>query len=355
MAALKPGIPAMHNYNPIKYSFVRVRAGEQHVLTSDPWSYLASHIQALIPKKKGMNKQNLDRAFHYARLAEDFYKASETTPLPAKGTLVYYSMLNLVKCYLSCNGVELEKTYEHHGLQLPQGKKGQIEAKRPDPTQNINIFSEFCKQLGSPVTTTTEFSLESALSHIPEIHGLHSSVIGTKRKLLPVSIDFLVTEDKKFIFTELSYKKEQENKVDVSKLHKDQRQTYFKSAYARDSSVVHRSCSKKTCTKDNIETKYLNVLSEYEKFNITPILTRQGYRYYVDLKPGQFPSLAYSLAAMFYLGSAARYRPVEMESVLHGKLRPLITELISLTPKQFLYRMVSHITQRECVIPLSKL
>lgn len=355
MAALKPGIPAKHNYNPIKYSFVRARAGEHHVLTSDPWSYLASHVQTLIPTKKGKNKQNLERAFHYARLAEDFYKASETTPLPAKGTLAYYSMLNLVKCYLSCNGVELEKTYEHHGLQLPQGKKGQIEAKKPDPSQNINIFAEFSKHLGSPVTKTTEFSLENALSHIPEIHGLYSSVIGTKRKLLPVSIDFLVTEDKKFLFTEISYRKEQENKVDTSKFHKGDRLTYFKAAYARDGSVVHRSNSRKTCTKDNIETKYLNALAEYEQFNVTPILTRQGYRYYVDLKPGDFPSLAYSLAAMFYLGSAARYRPVEMESVLRGKLRPLITELISLTPKQFLYRMVSHITQRECVIPLSKL
>jgi hypothetical protein len=355
MAVLKPGIPAKHNYNPIKYSFVRVKAGEHHVLTSDPWSYLASYIQSLLPKKKGKNKQNLERAFHYARLAEDFFKASETTPLPAKGTLAYYSMLNLVKCYLSCAGLELEKTYEHHGLQLPQGQKGHIEAKKPDPTKHVNIFSEFCKHLGSPVSTTTVFSLEQALSHIPEIHGLYASITETKRKLLPISIDFLVTEDKKFLFTELSYKKEQENKVDVNKLHKGARLIHFKAAYARDNSVVHRSTSRKTFTRDNIETKYLNILSEYEQFNITPILTRQGYRYYVDLKPGEFPSLAYSLAAMFYLGSAARYRPVEMEAVLRGKLRPLITELISLTPKQFLYRMVSHITQRECVIPLSKL
>lgn len=345
----------MHNYNPIKYSFVRVRAGEQHVLTSDPWSYLASHIQALIPKKKGMNKQNLDRAFHYARLAEDFYKASETTPLPAKGTLVYYSMLNLVKCYLSCNGVELEKTYEHHGLQLPQGKKGQIEAKRPDPTQNINIFSEFCKQLGSPVTTTTEFSLESALSHIPEIHGLHSSVIGTKRKLLPVSLISWSLKTRNLFLPNSATRKSKKTKLMYLSYTKINDKPTSSQRTPATVLLFTVAAAKKTYTKDNIETKYLNVLSEYEKFNITPILTRQGYRYYVDLKPGQFPSLAYSLAAMFYLGSAARYRPVEMESVLHGKLRPLITELISLTPKQFLYRMVSHITQRECVIPLSKL
>src|SRR5690606_15318967 len=114
------------------------------------------------------------------------------------------------------------------------------------------------------------------------------------------------------------------------------RLAYFKDAYQREGTIVHRSKKRKTCSNTNISTKYINILVEYDRFSITPILTRQGYRYYVDLKPGEFPSLAYSLAAMFYLGSAARYRPVETEAVLKGKLRPLITELISLTPKQFL-------------------
>src|SRR5690606_5637615 len=116
------------------------------------------------------------------------------------------------------------------------------------------------------------------------IHGLFSSVTDTKRKLLPVYIDFLVNDSKSFLFTELSYKKEQENKVDCSKLHKGSRLAYFKDSHQRDGAIVHRSKKRKTCNNNNISTKYLNILAEYDDFNITPILTRQGYRYYVDLK-----------------------------------------------------------------------
>ncbi len=355
MAAIQPGEPAKNNYNPVKYSFVPIDAGEQHILTSDPWSFLIAQLEVELPTKKGTNRANIERAFHYARLAEEFYRAAETTPLPAKGTLVYYGMLNLVKCYLSSNKVELEKSYEHHGLHLPIGKKSTIEAKKPNDPSHINIFAKFSHHLGKPVAADTEFGLKSALSHVPEIHGIYSSTTDERRKLLPVNIDFLVNEKRNRMFTEVSYKKEQEYKVDCTKFLKNERAAYFQDGAPLDGAVVYRSKSKKIFDKGNISRKYRNILKEYEAFDVVSILTRQGYRYYIDLKPGAFPALCYSLAAMFYLGSAARYRPVEMESVLKGPLRPVLSELISVTPKQFLYQMVSHITRKECVIPFSAL
>lgn len=117
--------------------------------------------------------------------------------------------------------------------------------------------------------------------------------------------------------------------------------------------MVYRANKRKSFNRDNIHRIYKNILCEYKKLDIVPILTKQGYRYYVDLRPGELPQLSYSLAAMFYLGSAARYRPLEIKSLLENELRPLVSELVSLTPKQFLYQMVSLITKRECVIPFA--
>ena len=352
---MQPGEKARNKYNPVKYSFVPICAGEQHILTSDPWSFLGSQLQARLPAKKGTNRANIERAFHYARLAEDFYRAAEITALPAKGTLVYYGMLNLVKCYLSGNKVELEKSYEHHGLQLPLGKKRKILIKKPNDASGISIFSRFATHLGVPVMSDREIDLEDALAQVPEIHGIYSSTTNEKGKLLPVEIDFLVNAARNRMFTEVSYKKEQEYKVDCTKFLKGPRGTYFQEGYPQTGMVVYRSKSRREFDKDNISRKYKNILADYQAFDIVPILTRQGYRYYVDLKPGGYPTLCYSLAAMFYLGSAARYRPVEMESVLSGTLRPVISELLSVSPKQFLYQMVSHITGKECVIPYSAL
>lgn len=355
MASIEKGEIAKHKYNQIKFSYVPIKAGEQHVLTSDPWSFLSSYLIRRLPNTRGNNHACIERAFYFSGLAEEFYKAAEQTPLPAKGTLLYYGMLNLVKCYLSINGVALETTYEHHGLMLPLGKKTVITSK-PPMKDAINIFSEFSEMLGKPITAETDFDLKTALSHIPEIHGIFSSLGHiAKRKFLPVTIEILTNKDHNKLFSEISYKKEQESKVDSTKFEKDARKSYFKEGHPKDGFIVYRSIKRKSYTKLNIDKIYNNILHEYREFDVVSILTRQGYRYYIDLKPGDFSFLSYSLAAMFYVGSAARYRPVEMKNVLEGELRPLITELVSLTPKQFLYHLVSLVTEKECVIPFSAL
>ena len=152
---------------------------------------------------------------------------------------------------------------------------------------------------------------------------------------------------------ELIFDKEQESKTDTSKFLKGKREKYFIEGFPRTQKIVYRSAKRKKYTQENLDRIYRNILSEYSSFDIVPILTKQGYRYYVDLRPGELPQLAYSLLGMFYLGSAARYRPLEIKSLLEGNLRPLVSEFVSLTPRQFLYQMVSLTTKKECVIPFS--
>lgn len=344
---------ALHNYNRIRYSYVDLDAGEQHILTSDPWSFLSSHLLNSLPKKRGANRENLERAIYYASLAEDFYKAAQDVPLPAKGTLYYYGMLDLVKCFLSVRGEELEKTYEHHGLMLKQGAKLVIEAK-PKLKDAFNVFAHFCEHLGQELKHSHEIDFRQALSHVPEVHGIYVSLGHIeKRKLLPIQIEFQVNATRDFLFTEVIFDKEQESKVKISRFLKGKRATYFKEGCPRDKKIVYRAKRRKSFTKDNIDRIYKNILKEYRDLDVVPILTKSGYRYYVDLRPGEVPHLAYSLLAMFYLGSAARYRPLEIRSVLDGDLRPLVSEFVSLTPRQFLYQMVSLTTGKECVIPFA--
>lgn len=350
---VEKGEPALHNYNRLRYSFVALDAGEQHVLTSDPWAFLNSHLQTSLTKKRGANRERIERAIYYASLAEDFYKAAQSVPLPAKGTLYYYGMLDLVKAYLSMGGADLETTFEHHGLMLPLGRKLTIEAK-PKMRDAFNVFANFCEELGKEIKAPTEFDFRQALSHIPEVHGIYVSLGHiAKRKLLPVQIEFQVNAAKDFLFTEVIFDKEQEAKTDTGRFLKGARAKYFKEGYPREKKIVYRAIRRKSFTKANLDKKYKNILWEYDDFDVVPILTPQGYRYYVDLRPGDVPHLAYSLMAMFYLGSAARYRPLEIKELLEGSLRPLVSEFVSLTPRQFLYQLVSLTTDRECVIPFS--
>lgn len=353
------GQTALYKYNEIRFSFVALEPGEQQILTNDPWSFLSSHLQVKLAKSRGANKRKIERALYYSGLAEDFYKSAANVPLPAKGALLYYGMLDLVKCFLSLNDVPLETTHEHHGLILPLGKEQFIEIKGK-MNDAVNIFYEFCRLLGKTIPEAHEVKFEQALSHVPEVHSICVSLGRiSKRKLLPVDIEFQVTTAYDKLFTEIKYSKKQEAKVETDKFLKGHRERYFREGFSREEGfqreqkIVYRAKRRKSYTKSNISRIYKNILTEYRKLDIVPILTSQGYRYYVDLRPGEITHLAYTLLAMFYLGSAARYRPLELKSLLEGELRPLVSEFVSLSPRQFLYQMVSLTTNKECVIPFA--
>lgn len=220
----------------------------------------------------------------------------------------------------------------------------------------VNVFYEFSKLLGKPIKNTHDINFQQALSHIPEIHNIYTSLgDGRKGKLLPTNIEFQVNSTRDKIFTEIIYPKDQDAKVELHKFYKGERKKYLKEGYPRAGKVVYRAKRRKSFNQKNIHRIYKNILSEYKKLDIVPILTNQGYHYYVDLRPGELAPLSYSLLSMFYLGTTARYQPTEVKSLLEGELRPLVSEFVSLSPRQFLYQMVSLITNKECVIPYAKI
>jgi len=353
--ALEPGVPALFKYNQLRYSFVDIGAGDQLVLTSDPWSFLNSHLQTTCKGLRGGNKVRAERALYFASLAEDFYRAAETTPLPARATLYYYGMLDLAKCLLSTRGIELETVVEHHGVSLVTGSAQTVEVK-PLGRDSANIFAEFTRVLGGTIGSRKQVDLKTSLSHIPEIHGIFNVIENvTKSNLLPVDIDFKVNNTHQMLFTEISYDKRQESKIDASRFLKGKRQSYFRDGCPQPGRVVYRAARRKAFTQENMDRIYRNILGEYRDFDIVPILTPSGYRYYVDLRPGQFPHLANVLLSMFYLGSAARYRPVEIEDLLNGEMRPLISEFVAISPRQFLYQVVSIVAGKECVVPFASI
>ncbi|MBM9605936.1 YaaC family protein [Desulfopila inferna] len=349
------GEPALYKYQSIKYFHFDVPPGSPLALTSDPWSYLYSWLSQKIKKTRGDKKKCLQRAIYYSELANNFYKASDLTELPTKGTLAYYGMLNLVKCFISVKGVELEKTWEHHGITLLKDHSQKIEIKKP--TSGVSIFCKFADILGTPVTTPVQETLKDICQHIPELHELLYDLGLLKaygrRKFLPVNISFLVNEDKNKLFTEISYEKSHEARVETSKFYKGSRAEYFHTPYVEDCKVIYRSKKRKNLTKENCPTVYRNTINDYKKFSLVSLLTRSGYRYYCDLRPGTFHHLAYTLALMFYIGSVTRYRPSETEKLLNGAMRPIIGEAVKICPRQFLYQIVGLTTESICVVPHS--
>jgi hypothetical protein len=350
------GIPALYKYQNVKYFHFDVLPGTSYILVSDPWSFLQAWILQKIPNKRSTNRECFTRAKYYCQLAKNFYQAADATEFPVKATLTYYGMLNLVKCFLSVNGVELENTLEHHGLTLPLNKKQLVRVH--NLSDSLSIFSEFAKLLNKPVSKQHDLKIQDLICHIPELHEIAYSLgqlPWSRRKFLPVQIDFLVNSRKDKLFTEIKYKKQEETRVDTSKFYKEARKDYFLDNTEENGCLVYRSKSQRSVNKNNFPTIYRNIQKDYARFDLVSLLTRSGYKYYCDLKPDCYHHLNYSLAFLFYLGSVARYRPTEVEELLISELSPIVSEAIAVIPMQFLYQLLGLITKNVCVVPQSKL
>lgn len=201
--SLEKGEIALFRYNKLRFSFANLKAGDQQILTSDLWSLINSHLQQKISKSRDPNKTFLERALYFSSLAESFYKAANSVLLPTRATLLYYGMLNLVKCFLSYQKIELETVHEHHGLNLPLGTSGQVQAK-PKSTEGVNIFATFSELMGKKISHPLTINFRQAVTNIPEIHSLcHSLELINKRKLLPISVEILTNSDHNKFFTEV--------------------------------------------------------------------------------------------------------------------------------------------------------
>lgn len=349
-------IPARTDYRPLLYSHIKISPGADSVLTADPWSYLHSQLLQDTRGRRGKNKQNLERAIFYLGLAQNYYRASDAADLPAKATLLYYGMLNLVKVWLSTRGVKLETLIEHHGLMLPLGSTLTVRVQAP-PTNKISIFAEFSEALGKPFKAQAPVSLHDAILQVPELHSTRRSFSReAKQNFLRVDIQFLTDSDHRKLVTTLDYNKRDEDSVKSRKIYQGARKEYFKEPVAVGERV--RLLSKKVrrpASLRNSSVVYKKILKEYDEFDLCTLLTRKGYRYYINLEPGRYHHLAYTFLILYYLGTAARYRPMAMDQILNGDFRQSVTEACAICPRQFLYQLTCHITESVCVVPYAEI
>lgn len=348
---------AKYKYQSIIYFPFGIEPGSSFVLTSNPWAYLKAWIDKEISSRslRGENKIRYTKAKYFAEQAENFEIASNKSNFPIKATLSYYSMLNLIKSYLSTKGLDLEKKEESHGVSLTTndyelGIFGRL-------NNCTNIFYEFCQALEKPILGKDIIKLDQIIYDIPEIHELSYSLeLINKRKFLPIEIDILTNKEHTYLFTEISYKKENDYRLPIEKFLKNGREKYFKLKEENlNGKVIYRSIKKKKFDKNNIHTIYKNICNELRKFDINLILTRDGYKYYVNLIPNRYHQLANVVLLMFYMGTTARYRPTITKEIMTGNYYPIMTEAVETCPTQFLYQMVSLITGSACVVPKSKL
>lgn len=361
------GEQVRRDFKAVKYFPFENAAGAPFILTSDPFSYLQAWLDnkiADIQRDKRKIRGLYEKAKYFAELAQGFNNSAKAAKLPSKGTLIYYTFINLVKTFLLVRGYDLETKMEHHGLSLPSNSKLNLKLT-PIGNDGISIFHEFAKNIGIEINNGdgTELKFNEILRELPEVHEIGYALDlfpDTKRKHLPVELIIRTNANRKKIFYTISYEKKFDKIMKTDKLLKgvfkeklepvicssDSGKKYFKSklifSYTYNSDVSHKMAYKKIC-------------EDIRPLRISPILTRSGYRNYLNLEPSRMHRLSATLAFAYYIGTVARYRPTLNNEILKGKYQALIQEAVSSCPNQFYYLIVSHITNQICAIPMAKI
>ncbi|MFS4469047.1 YaaC family protein [Maribacter sp. 2210JD10-5] len=361
------GEQVRRDFKAVKYFPFKNDSGAPFILTSDPFSYLQAWLDNKINRIKrdrGKQRSLLIKAKYFAELSEGFHNSSQQAKMPSKGTLIYYTFINLVKTFLLVKGYDLETKMEHHGLSLPSDKKLQLKLTTIG-NEGISIFHEFAKTIGIEINNGDglEIKFDEILRELPEVHEIGYALNlfpGTKRKHLPIDITIRTNKNRNRIYYTIAYEKKFDKIMKTDKLLKgvfkqkiypidcnaDSGKKYFRSKlifnYTCNSDISHRRAYKRIC-------------ADILPLRINQLITRNGYRSYLNLEPSRMHRLSATLAFGYYIGTVARYRPTLNNEILKGKYQALVQEAVSSCPNQFFYLLVSHITNQICAIPMAKI
>lgn len=361
------GEQVRRNYKTVKYFPFGNESGAPFILTSDPFNYLQAWLDnkiEVIKRDRKKQKNLLTKAKYFAELAEGFHLSSKQARMPSKGTLIYYTFINLVKTFLLVRGYDLETKMEHHGLSLPSDKKTKLKLSTVG-SDGVSIFHEFSKNIGVEIRNGDglEIKLDEIIRELPEVHEIGYALNlfpNTKRKHLPIDISIRTNEKRNWIYYTLSYEKKYDkimktdkllkgvfnNKITPIECYTDSGNKYFKSKLGFNY----------TCSSDRShKMAYKRICEDLKPLRITPMITRNGYRNYLNLEPGRLHRLSATLAFAYYIGTVARYRPTLNKEILKGKYQALIQEAVNSCPNQFFYVLISHITNQICAIPMAKI
>lgn len=362
------GEVALRDYKTVKYFPFKNTAGSPFILTSEPFDYLeaflSSELNSISRDSSGKKRENLNKAIYFTKLSQDFYISSLTAKMPSKGTLLYYSFINLVKVYLIKNGYDLETKMEHHGLTLPSENTNVLKLIK-NGDEGISIFHEFAKTIGKEVNNIdgNEIKFEDLLRNLPEIHEISYALNlfpSTKRKFLPIDIQIKTNPQHNKIYYCINYEKKFDKLMRTEKFGKGILKELLQKIEIEDDSKCHHYKSNLILNYTHNSVKswnicYPKIVDDISKLGISPMITRSGYRFYLDLEGSRFHRLSSILAFAFYLGTVARYRPSLNESILKGKYQPAINEAIVSCPNQFFYILTSYITRQVCAVPMAKI
>lgn len=335
------------------------------LFATDPWILIRNRTE------KVSTPVAYRQAQAYLRQARDFFGAAENSEVSAaKPLLLYYSFLNLAKCFIVTKQ-ETALGAIFHGLseKLPttagaiHGHVSVDIARNPGKS----AFVLFARALGAdaslpapiPPNTHIEIRSQDFLAQVLVGHRVYCGAESIKERFVSLdAIEYMHNPEAKE-----AWPRARAYKDDFTRLGYPQ--TTLSKSLTGNLQWRNVKCSKKKEGRELIEAetiathKYgqrpsqiLNKLSrEASKILWRSVTAYPPYRKYYLYRPATTQILLHQLLglylATFYFGSITRYKPEQFDNILKSPIGPFVHEFFTNQPSQFVYLLASEFIEQE--------
>lgn len=353
---------------PVSFSFYPTFQGEKRegvhsiLFSTDPWNLIQHRLEGLD------NIEALVQSNAFLVQARDFYKAAfESDISAAKPLLLYYSFLNLAKCYCVYKTGSTLATIKHGVTEKLPVTNGAIHGSvsfdvLKNPTESA--FIKFANALGAPIPTPanpkTSISIRSQdlFSQILVGHRIYCQSESIKERFISLKdIRYKVNNQNKECWIKLSAYADDftrhgyplsdlSNSIDKSKwkntsdIENENGRRIIFSEMISPEIYANRPSESIQSLSDSIRNRLWRSVTSYPPY-------RKYYIYKQTSNQVVLNQILTMYLATFYLGSITRYKPEKFSELLSSSIGPFIYEFFANQPSQFLYLMASEFMKQE--------
>ena len=355
------GRPIPFSLWPITHGATREKV-QSTLFVSDPWFLIKTNIS---------NLNNLDaksQATAFMNQAKDFFDAAVNSDInAAKPLLLYYSFLNLGKCFVVySNNTPLDRVVHGISEQLPTtpgAVHGSVNISLTRLTESA--FALLARSLGqtlplpiAPKTTVTvrsqDFLSQVLIGH--RVFGLAENLI--ERFVSLESISYMHDASNNMLWMRARLFHDDLSRLDYS-------QTKVVSSLARSGTWRSVHCDETRGGRRLIELEQTltipygqrpsemlgDVSRRFGDAIWRSVSTLPPFRKYYIFVPSASQFIVHQLLGIyvstFYFGSITRYKPESFAAILDSSLGPFVNEFFANQPTQFLYLMTSEFAKQE--------
>lgn len=359
------GEPVQISRRPVPFSFFptykRRRDGVSSTLfVTNPWNIIRSSIENI------SNSSAQEQSIVFFDQAHDFFIAAKNADVSAaKPLLLYYSFLNLAKCFIvQKRGHAFRDKSKHgigEGLDVEENKLiGRVYIQSHKAS---NVFSNFAKELKVELQIPGEglsIPPKDLLSQILVGHRILFQDERPKERFINLDkIDYMYNTDTKETWLRARAYRDDFTRLGYSLTSLSERLSSDEMKWR------NVNCSEEKEGRLMLEAETVNTFKyrqtpsrELKKMtqNVRPKLWRtvtayRPYReYYIYQSPKKqilLDQIVNIYLTTFSFSSITRYKPEQFETILKGPNGPFVLEFFANQPSQFLYLMASEFMEQE--------